>query len=77
MIVSYSIYKDRYNELDLIFKQQYFNLNKINSLLSEWSDQIETEVQKANNKFPNDEVSVFKWKQAVRNLKSDIESSLK
>tara|TARA_X000001036_G_scaffold148184_1_gene140872 strand:+ start:3044 stop:4447 length:1404 start_codon:yes stop_codon:yes gene_type:complete len=77
IIGSYSIYKDRYDELDLIFKQQYFNLPKINSLLSEWSDQIETEVQKANNKFPNDEVSVFKWKQAVRNLKSDIESSLK
>ena len=77
IIGSYSIYKDRYDELDLTFKQQYFNLTKINSLLSEWSDQIEIEVQKANNKFPNDEVSVFKWKQAVRNLKSDIESSLK
>jgi len=77
IIGSYSIYKDRYNELDLIFKQQYFNLTKINALLSEWSDQIETAVQKANNKFPNDEVSLFKWKQAVAILKSDIENSLK
>ena len=76
IIGSYTIYEDRYDSLDNIFKQQFYNMSNINNLLSEWTMQIEDAVNEANKKYGNDEPNVINWKAEIEKLKSHIELSL-
>jgi len=76
IIGSYASYVDLYNNLDQVFKEDYFNLNTVNKLLFEWSAQIENSVLQAYNKFGNQEINLSEWKNEVEALKNDIELSL-
>ena len=76
IIGSYAIYKNQYDSLDNVFKNDFYNINQINLLLNTWSIQIENAVALANEKFIKEEISVSEWKSAINKLKSDIEKSL-
>ena len=76
IIGSFITYKNRYDSLDNVFKEQYFNMSNINNLLSQWSNQIEDAMKEANQKFGNAEINVTNWKGEIEKLKTQIELSL-
>ena len=77
IIGSYKDLKDRYYELDTIFKNELFNMSNINLLLNKWSSQIETEVERANQIFGEKEPNLKLWQESVNYLKYSISESLK
>ena len=77
IIGSYKDFKDRYYELDTIFKNELFNMSNINLLLNKWSSQIETEVERANQIFGEKEPNLKLWQESVNYLKYSISESLK
>ena len=77
IIGSYKGFKDRYYELDTIFKNELFNMSNINLLLNKWSSQIETEVERANQIFGDKEPNLKLWQESVNYLKYSISESLK
>lgn len=76
IIASYSSSINLYNRLDQIFKDNYFNMNNINNLLSKWSNQIESSVIQANTKFDLQEINLNDWKNEIEVMKNEIELSL-
>ena len=77
IIGSYKDLKDRYYELDTIFKNELFNMSNINLLLNKWSSQIETEVERANQIFGDKEPNLKLWQESLNYLKYSISESLK
>ena len=52
-------------------------MSNINLLLNEWSSQIESEVEKANQIFGEKEPNLKFWQESVNYLKYSISQSLK
>ena len=76
IIGSFSEYKDDYDNLDVIFKNELYNMPHINHLLDDWSTQIKDAVIEANLKFENKEPSLEEWTDDINSLKNSIELSL-
>ena len=76
IIGSYASSIDLYNDLDQVFKDNYFNMSNINNLLNKWSNQIESSVIKANEKFNLQEINLNDWKNEIEVMKNEIELSL-
>ena len=76
IIGSFSEYKDDYDSLDVIFKNELYNMSNINHLLDDWSTQIRDAVIEANLKFGNKEPSLEEWIDDINYLKNSIELSL-
>jgi spore coat protein CotH len=76
IIGSFSPFLDEYNELDVTFKNNLYNMSNINSLLDTWSNQIRGAVIEANEKYGNQELSLEEWTNYVNNLKNTISKSL-
>ncbi|MCJ8314052.1 MAG: CotH kinase family protein [Saccharospirillaceae bacterium] len=72
---AFTIYESQYSHLKTEFEQQYFNMATINSMLDQWSDQIEMATSEAAL-MHSDQISVNDWKQAVSTMKSDINRSI-
>ena len=76
IIGSYSEYIDTYDSLDFAFKNELYNMPKINSLLDVWSNQIKDAVIEANQKYGAKEPSLQEWIDSINILKFSIEQSL-
>jgi hypothetical protein len=76
IIGSYSEYIDTYDSLDFAFKNELYNMPKINSLLDGWSNQIKDAVLEANQKYGAKEPSLQEWIDSINILKFSIEQSL-
>ena len=76
IIGSYAIHIKQYDSLDNVFKNNFFNINRIDNLLDSWSDQIENSVEMAHKKYQNKEINISRWKSEVIKLKSNIKNSL-
>tara|TARA_B000000441_G_C21744047_1_gene356263 strand:- start:366 stop:1739 length:1374 start_codon:yes stop_codon:yes gene_type:complete len=76
IIGSYAIYIKQYDSLDNVFKNNFFNINRIDNLLDSWSNQIENSVEMAHKKYQNKEINISRWKSEVIKLKSNIKNSL-
>jgi len=76
IIGSYSKYRDIYDTLDVTFKNELYNMPRINSLLDNWSNQIKDAVIEANQKYGEKEPSLQQWIDNINILKFSIELSL-
>jgi hypothetical protein len=76
IIGSYSEYRDTYDTLDVAFKNELYNMPRINSLLDNWSNQIKDAVLEANQKYGEKEPSLQQWIDNINILKFSIEQSL-
>lgn len=75
IIGSFVQFLDEYNELDLTFRDDVFNLPNINTLLDAWSQQIRDAVIEAHNTYGDQEPSLEEWTTSLEQLKSDINQS--
>ena len=69
-------YRDTYDTLDVAFKNELYNMPRINSLLDNWSNQIKDAVLEANQKYGEKEPSLQQWIDNINILKFSIEQSL-
>ena len=76
IIGSFSEYKNDYDSLDVIFKNELYNMSNITYLLNDWSSQIRDAVIEANLKYGDKEPSLDEWTDGVNFLKNSIELSL-
>ena len=76
IIGSFSDYRNEYDSLDIIFQNQLYNMNHINSLLNEWSDQIKDGVEQAHSAYGEKEPSTQEWTNNLNYLKYSIDQSL-
>ena len=76
IIGSFTDFRDVYNELDALFKDDLYNMPNINSLIDTWSNQISEAVEEANKIHGEKEPSLEAWTRSVDNLKNSINFSL-
>ena len=51
-------------------------MSQIDILLDSWSNQIESSVEMAHEKYQNKEINISRWKSEVLKLKNNIKNSL-
>ena len=70
---------------EILFKNNFFNINRIDNLLDSWSDQIENSVEMAHKKYQNKEINISVAKkgsklkvvnQAIKNAKDSLNRKL-
>ena len=75
LVRALTMYPGEYDSLRAEFRKQYYNTATVNSLIDQWTAQVEPAIAEAAAAH-KDQISVEAWKKAVAKLKGDVASSL-